>query len=188
MAKSVNILIAMRWVAKAWELVKPETIVKCFRKAGVLDSSMDVVTREEEDPFIESDECIALQRLMEKTVPESCTMEEYLSSEDDLPVCLELDDDNWEDNFMTELGQSEQSEQDEQDVTDDDDEMDDEPSLKIKSFKEAILSLEDVHHFLESRGHMKEAAAISSAVDTVAGLHLLCTTQSDIHDYFDTLY
>ena len=57
--KSVNILVAIRWVGKAWSMVSAETISKCFRKAGALDSSMDIVTRgfeeNDEDPFIDSD-------------------------------------------------------------------------------------------------------------------------------------
>ena len=44
---------------------KAETISKCFKKAGILDSSMDMVTRDEEDPFLAVDE-LALQDLMEK--------------------------------------------------------------------------------------------------------------------------
>ena len=55
------------WLGKK---VKPETISKCFRKAGVLqDATMDVVARThdtEDDPFLESDACMELQNLLEK--------------------------------------------------------------------------------------------------------------------------
>lgn len=40
--KSISILHAIRWVAQAWETVKPETVMKCFRKAGVLDENFAV--------------------------------------------------------------------------------------------------------------------------------------------------
>ena len=61
--KSVNILIAVRWVAEAWSMVKAETISKCLKEAGIFDSSMDMVTRDEEDLFLAADE-LALQDLM----------------------------------------------------------------------------------------------------------------------------
>ena len=47
-------------------MVKAETISKCFKKAGILDSSMDMVTCDEEDPFLAADE-LTLQDLMKKT-------------------------------------------------------------------------------------------------------------------------
>ena len=56
--RSVNILMAIRWVAKAWALVTEETIQKSFKKAGILTSNMDVVTTSLEDdidPFSECD-------------------------------------------------------------------------------------------------------------------------------------
>ena len=49
-------------------LVEEETIRKCFRKAGILDLDIAVVERDEEDPFSEADECVALQSLIDKTI------------------------------------------------------------------------------------------------------------------------
>ena len=65
--QSVNILIAMRYVAQAWSKVKVETICKCFRKAGVLDATMDFVAcgEEDDDPFLEADASLELQGLID---------------------------------------------------------------------------------------------------------------------------
>ena len=50
--KSINIPHAIRWVAQAWEAVKPETIKKCFRKGGVLDKSFAVSSRPGVSEFV----------------------------------------------------------------------------------------------------------------------------------------
>ena len=56
---SVNIiLMALGRVTKVWALVSDETILKCFRKAGILNSDMDVATtqlEEDHDPVSECD-------------------------------------------------------------------------------------------------------------------------------------
>ena len=37
--KSVSALQAIRWVAEAWESIKKEIIMKCFRKSGITGTS-----------------------------------------------------------------------------------------------------------------------------------------------------
>ena len=47
--------------------------------------------------------------------------------------------------------------------------------VKIKSYKEANKLLEEVQHFLESKGHIKEAITIGSIVDNVSNIQLAAT-------------
>ena len=89
-ANSVNILIAMRWVAQAWLAVKETTICKCFRKAGILYSTLNVISCDlyNEDPFLAADESMALQGLIDEAMTgcDHCPLEEYVNGEDDVPV------------------------------------------------------------------------------------------------------
>ena len=169
-------------MAKAWSLVRAETVVKCFRKAGILNANLDVVScylEEEDDPFLEADMRMEVQSLIEKTMPTDgrCNLDEYLNGDDDLPVCMELDGDSWEANFLKQLQHKEED-------VDEEDEMDVEPPPpKLRNFKEAVQSLEDVQQFLESRGYIEEALTIGSAVDTMTVLKLKSLKQSTLHDY-----
>ena len=115
-ANSINILAAVRWVALAWREVKPETISKCFRKAGILEDGMDVAARgndAENDPFLESDACMELESLIEKTVPseQRCSLAEYLQGEEEVPVCIDIDGEDWDANFITHLVDGDEGEE-----------------------------------------------------------------------------
>ena len=104
--KSVNLLVAIRWVALAWSQVTADTISKCFRKAGVLDTDLDVIRRDADDnnPFLQADNLLELGDLIEKTGDDGCSSNEFACGDDDLPVCAEMDDDdNWQSVFLDEL-------------------------------------------------------------------------------------
>ena len=60
-----------------------------------------------------------------------------VNGEDDVPVCLDACSDTWEEEFFDNLGQEDQGE-------------------------EAILSLEDIQLFLESRGRLQDAMQVGS--------------------------
>ena len=181
--------MAIRWVAKAWALVEEDTVCKCFRKAGILTSEMDVVSADlDEDPLSECDLQHELESLIDKTMPSDgrCTVKEYLERDNDLQVCMDKDDDEWEANFFEELGENDSEQEDDEVDEDEPIEMDVEPlGPKVKSFKEAILALEDVNHFLESHGFIQASSMVGSIVDEVAGLKAQSTTkQTTIRDFF----
>ena len=138
---SINVLVAIRWVALAWRKVKSTIIVKCFKHAGILNDGFNVHALIEGDPFQDIDEAIAMGSLISTTMGtrDTCSVEEYVNGDDDLAVCVDLDDETWEENFMDNLTQ-------EVAVTVEDNEEFDlsPPSPKIKSYREAIQSLEHI--------------------------------------------
>ena len=151
-------MTAIYWIAHAWEEVKSDTIMKCFRSAGVLTNELDVVSVDESDPFSEINETVELTQLIERTVgSDSCPAREYIAGDDDLPVCDEMDNETWDQTFMetllTDSGPT--LPEDESDTEEDHDLLP--PPPKFSNFNEAVVALEDVKHFLESRHCLTEA-------------------------------
>ena len=57
--KTITVLHAIRWISQAWKEVREEIIKKCFRKAGILGPTFEVVATgvsPSEDPFCDLDE------------------------------------------------------------------------------------------------------------------------------------
>ena len=79
----------------------------------------------------------------------TCSVSEYINGDKELPVCTDLDDDHWEENFMQSLTQEDKPTVEDSDTEDD---VDIPPPVpKIKDFKEAVQTLEDVEFFGESQ-------------------------------------
>ena len=55
---------------------------------------------------------------------------------------------------------------------------------QLKSFKEAIASIEQVQHFLECHGMSVEVNALSTTVDRIAAVAINAMVQTTLHDYF----
>ena len=191
--KSLSILHSIRWVAQAWDTVSPETIRRCFRKAGILDDSFSVPTRpHEHDPFLDIDlntpEIENIESLMEQIQPEGgiCSSTEFINGDDDLVTCFETDDDSWDQQFLTSLDSQSASSapgvsSDPKEEEEEEEELEP-PQPKVRKLSEAISHLEGVREFLDNKGHIAEATIVSSAVDKLALLHCK-TRQSHLDDY-----
>ena len=53
--KAVDVLMAIRWIKQAWNAVKSETIVNCFRHCGAVPSCLPSADEEDFDPFADID-------------------------------------------------------------------------------------------------------------------------------------
>uniref|UniRef100_A0A1X7UNP5 DDE-1 domain-containing protein n=1 Tax=Amphimedon queenslandica TaxID=400682 RepID=A0A1X7UNP5_AMPQE len=105
-AQSINVLTAVRWISQAWNEVKPETITKCFKSAGMLNSESEVHIIDEDDPFASLDS--DFNELITQTVgTNGCSADEYLNGDNDLPICVQFDDEKWDEEFLESLSHEE---------------------------------------------------------------------------------
>ena len=116
---------------------------------------------DDEDPFLAADESMALQGLIDEAMTgrDHCPL---VNGEDDIPVCLDACSYTWEEEFFDNLGQEDQGE--------DQDE-------------EAILSLEDIQLFLESRGCLQDAMQVGNFMDNLSAVQIATAKQTTLHDF-----
>jgi hypothetical protein len=204
--KSLTVLHAIRWIAQAWSQVSPEVIKKCFRKAGILNQSLDVVSREvpTEDPFLDLDDQgqvvtdEEVQHLINQLQVENpCSADELASIDDDLAVCADLSDDHWEEDFLAEIGPSSSKslctedtggEKSDVESESDEEESADLPRTRFHNLPEAIACLEDVREFLEFREYTCESTETMSLISSLTTLHsqnlIKSTRQSSLLEFF----
>ena len=158
--KSVNVLTSLIWVAIAWREAKSITVQKCFRRAGILDPNLDVqMLCEDEDPFQDIDIQAGMSSLI------SCSMgtlshfsvDEYIDGDNFLPTCVDIDVEDWDESWLNCLTDEPEPSSTSQVSDDEDEELDLPPSQpKLKSFKQAMESLEDVKIFSEHSGCLEQ--------------------------------
>ena len=62
--------------------------------------------------------------------------------------------------------------------------MDDDPSMRITAYREAVRALEDAQQFILSWGHVKEAMDIGLSVGSIDYLHLSTHKQTTLHQFY----
>ena len=190
--KSVDVLQAIRWTAMAWNDVPKSTVVKCFIKAEVLNCEGETNAAEaadsDFDPFAELDSDINIVEDLAKETSGTnvVSIKETVNGCFDPPICQELPD-NWEDSFFRQLRQGNV---DVANNDNDDGNLDDEvqelPAVpKLASYREAISCLEDVLHFLESKGNADTADSLSKVISNAQRDWLQRrTSQTKVSDFF----
>ena len=80
--KSVDLLVAVRWMVSAWEEVEPEVISRCFKRVGMFPEEFGSM-QEEDDPSA-GEELLDLEALVTKVTGEIChDVAAYVTNADD---------------------------------------------------------------------------------------------------------
>ena len=140
-----NVLVAIHMLVAAWDLVKPETLRNCFRKAGwkkphddesVSQLEMDCATDDEDD--------IPLSVLRERlNFPASLSLEDYMDVDQNLVTSETVTEESIRDDLLAAASGQEEEEED----------GDDEPesTKPVCSSADAKHYLEEIRRFFESR-------------------------------------
>ena len=115
---------------------------------------------------------------------DSCSVSDYVNGDSELPVCTDLDNDHWEDNFMDSLTQENTMTPTEEDSDLESDVDLDPPVPVIKDFKEAIQTLEHVQHYLESHNCLEMATKMSALLTEVAAHQVSAMHQTTLTQFF----
>ena len=108
----------------------------------------------------------------------------FNNGDSELPVCTDLDNDHWEDNFMDSLTQDSTMTPTEEDSDPESDVDLDPPVPVIKDFKEAIQTLEHIQHILKSRNCLEMAKKMSALLTEVAAHQVSAMHQTTLPQFF----
>ena len=184
--KSVHILTAIQWVKQAWEAVKEETVVNCFRHCGM----QATVAEPTEDPFPDLDEDEAqLEDLLEQLHPDNCmTATKCAEADNEVATCTTFEvSEKWRQELQ-EMVVSNGHLSKRVDVEDEDKDADEEsdeepPTSAITTYTEAIKLGNDMLTFFQSRGGEELADSMFTIIQKVQHTKLKHSRQSSLLDY-----
>ena len=114
-----------------------------------------------------------------------CSADEYLTGDNSLPVCVNIDGNiKWDKNWLNCLTEGAESiDEDEDEEEDFDVDMPSSPP-KIQTYKQVVVSLEDIKIFLEHHGRLELASNATSLLSELATCHAATLSQTTLHQFF----
>jgi hypothetical protein len=148
-AKSVNVLQALRFICLAVKDIKVEPVTNCFRKAGFIVGVESSENEFEDDdiPLLELAEFMMASR--EKIhVQEDMGVQEFLNIDIEIPVHEELETD-WEENLIKHMQEKQDNEQ--TDTSAESEEEKESESQSVMTHKEALVCIDQLRLFFLSK-------------------------------------
>lgn len=150
LARSISVLDAVNWIGLAVKEIKPETVSKCFNKAGFRDDEEDAPV------FIEAEENVAAIAELNKMRSISCSPDDYIRSDDLLSTHSTF-------TSATDLIENRNTDEDEEETKDEEEEQNEDVPRKINTHEEAIACISDVMQFATHTNNPKLLELLYSA-------------------------
>ena len=171
----------MKILADAWEAVTNETIINCFRKAGIAPTVQRAAIDDSDDPFKDLQESLDELRTLDSSMaPDDVTTTDLVSLDDNvIATAPEISDDD----IIEELRDKQQGDEEDSDdeiSSEDVDPVVEEPSRS--AIESAIDALKDAAMFSDKGDQMK--TLITSFERLYEKERLNSLKQKDITDYF----
>lgn len=190
--KSVNVLLAIRWIKEAWEAVTANTIQNCFRRCGAIPRASHESENDSEDPFNDLDvQTQDIANLNELVQQMGCgiTGEQYVTDEEDLTTCYSFDgasEGNWRERMRADVcsNAAKRPALDGNESTCSEEEEEEPEVSSITSVDVAMLLSKDLLLFLLDKGQEQAAEYQQKIISTLQDVKLNNKkSQSTIMDY-----
>ena len=179
--------MAVKWMVSAWEEVKPEVIIKCFKHVSM--NPEENQAEGDDDPFA-GEELLDLNELVAKVCGETnVDAATYIADADSEALsnepCVDTGDPNWRKNLPKEILESNKSmETMQRDDEDDNEDMDQLLSrLEVGSVKDALWLAKQLVEFADWRGEEQLSVAIGRVYDLLCDLQLKPSKQSSLDSF-----
>ena len=183
--KSVNLLMAVRWVVSAWEEVPAAVVSKCFKKVGMYPVE-NLNAEEDDDPF-EGEELMDIPELLSHISP-GLDMSAFDDEAEAFEPPVDTTLPNWRDTVRQQIIAASINEEQVYEIIDDDEEYDQPLQLpEITSAEQALELVGKLAAFSDWQGNEPLVQAITKVNDVLVDMRLkslLARRQSTITDYF----
>ena len=179
----ISILQSMKILADSWEVVTKETIINCFRKAGITPAVQQAAIADSDDPFKDLQESLNdLRKADSSMVPDDVTATALVSLDDDvIATAPEISEGDIIEELRDRQEQGEEEENDDEiSIEEIFDPVVEKPSRS--AIESALDDLKDAAMFSDEGVQMKRL--ILSFERLYENERLKCLKQRDITDFF----
>ena len=175
-ARSVNLLMAIRWMVSAWEEIPSEVISNCFKHVGMYP---DQETEMGDDPFA-GEEFLEIEELLSRISPDlDVSFVDVEVDAHEPPVDKTLP--NWREKMRNDiLAASEETEASDEESIEEFEEL---KTPEVSSVKGALELSKKLLDFSDWQGNEKLSQAITRVKDALTDLQLKSLKQSSIRSY-----